>query len=103
MKYTKPRTIWECALCEAACNVLHEICFGTGNRKIAVEYSVQAPICPNCHILCHKHKEEYQEKLFDWLGLDMYVTIRAFNNYRLRGYLEINKEHCENRIKGQEL
>ena len=111
MKYSKPRKIYYCQQCNIPTQTLHEVCFGNSNRKIAIEYSIQVPVCNDCHKKAHGtdkrpekgYKEKWQKTFLDWLGMDMYVTIRAFNNYRLRGYLEINKEACEEKIRSLEI
>ena len=103
MRYTKPRKVYSCAICGTACVTLHELIFGNGNRPIAVDNSIQAPLCTEHHRLAHTHKIEYQEKLFEWLGLDMYTAIRAFNNKTLRAYLYIHKAECEARIEELEI
>ncbi len=103
MKYKSPRTVWACVTCDTPTQTLHEVCHGHGNRQIAIEFSVQVPLCPACHVRAHSEKRKYQESYLKWLGLDYWTTIRAFHDIKLRGYLEMNREDCEKKIKSLEI
>jgi hypothetical protein len=103
MKYKSPRTVWACLTCGVACNVLHEVVFGSLNRQISVDNSIQVPLCTTCHARAHSEKRKYQETYLKWLGLDYWTTTRAFNDPKLREYLEMNREDCEKKIKSLEI
>ena len=117
MKPSKHRKLYTCIGqvvdlgnndCQGQAVTYHEIIHGGGqtNKKIAEYFNVQVPICPQCHNRVHGkdkrpmdgYKDHFIEILINWLGMDMYTTIRAFNNKELRPYLEMHKADNEARI-----
>ncbi len=56
----KHNATWTCALCKIYTNTLHEVFHGTAWRKKSIEYTLQVPICPDCHDYAHQTKGEKQ-------------------------------------------
>jgi len=52
----KHNKTWGCIICLKPTDVLHEVVFGTGRRKLAVEYNIQCPTCAEHHQIFHGTK-----------------------------------------------
>jgi hypothetical protein len=106
MRYNNPRTIWACARCGKHTQTLHEIIYGHGNRDICISYSIQAPLCIDCHNLVHTNKDKYTKELLNWLGFfgdEVHEIIRAVLVKRYRKKLEDVFEMCEMKINSREM
>jgi hypothetical protein len=88
----KKEYIYLCAWCNGHTNVLHEVIFGSLYRKLSIDYSIQVPLCNNCHTLVHRgikaKKDEMTTYFLDILGLDYHNTMQAYQVGQDRQHLE---------------
>jgi len=112
----KGLTMYNCCICGNETTQLHEVIFGSANRKICVDYNLQVPLCATHHDTAHgkKHKPvncEYdcmsQSQCYttfcEKLGIDPFKTFRAVKNKTERCYLDTISGSCLNIIKGYEI
>ncbi len=127
MKPSK-QIIYRCAGCGSACNTLHEIIFGNGNRPVCVEYNIQVPLCYVCHMAAHgqstkhastplyrfKKRGQAGSMVLDQsaiarffcdkiLKVDYWDALRGVKDKSSRHLLEPMREKCENKIKGRQI
>ena len=75
MNLRKKEYTYHCIECGRLTKTLHEIFYGTADRKRSIELALQVPLCDECHtrIHCHATKGEgkaFQKKWIEWLGQD---------------------------------
>ena len=111
----KGLTMYHCCICGSDTTQLHEIIFGSANRKICIEYNLQVPLCSKHHDISHGKKHipvncEYdcmsQSQCYthfcDILRIDPFKTFREVKNKSERHYLDTISESCSNIIRGFE-
>ena len=117
----KHKKMYSCPVCNRNTVTLHEIFYGTSNRKISIEYNLQVPLCPICHYVSHTrellngyspltefrtieglNKVMIQTELCRHLGIDRDKTSLAVNTNDTE-YLESISGECEKKIKSWEI
>jgi len=113
----KKNAVYECALwgCDNLSTTLHEIIFGSLYRQLCIDYSIQAPLCPECHNKAHgrgialqSQQGHIQKKIKKYLvetflKQNYNVIVRAFSTPVDHGYLETIERACRKRIEGSEI
>ena len=108
------RHIFKCLGCEDPTTTLHEIFFGTHGKQICIEYNLQVPLCPLCHLVphgkytidAHSKKPKFfhynqSDALYyfcSFLQINYYSAKQAVDSKRNRGYIIEMKDHCLQRI-----
>ena len=86
---------------ETTTNTLHEVIYGSCNRKLCIKYNLQIPLCLKCHEKVHREMPKIVSmKLFCLkLGIDYDKTRLSVNKLDYK-YLEGIADQCKDKLKG---
>ena len=99
-------TKYHCCLCDKA-GELHEVFFGNGIRKLAIDYRLQIPVCDEHHREAHTLTDFYQVCFCDLMGINFRACYKAigmskYSPVRQR-YLERVKEYLKHFLRQYEV
>jgi hypothetical protein len=93
---------YQCAMCSAPTDTLHEIFYGTCNRRISIDFALQVPLCTYHHNIAHNLGPKGAQKYCQWLGLDYDAVKLAINKLEF-DYLDMIKDQNIKRIIENEI
>jgi hypothetical protein len=106
------KKIWHCVMCGQHTTTLHEVHFGTAGREVCVQYSIQTPVCPLCHLEAHGNitvrkprysQEEFKRIFCEKLGISYEDSKLGVETQEHRHLLAPMKKRCEEMLESWEV
>ena len=95
MKQNK-NTSYSCVMCGKPTTTLHEIFYGTADRKMSIKYNLQVPLCHICHGIAHTEKQKYQEIFCEKHGIKWDCTLWIVNKVLIWNLMVLSKLCAKN-------